>query len=141
MESIMISQADVNRFPVFCERELWVGWREGTFPKNTAEYTCFITMCAVSAQYAQKGALFNDEMSQDEIATCASEYLNDALSLVPIEFSKMGHLNLMRSYGLLALLGTQIGDSDMVQKYLGLYHGICGRFSLHDERRWPSSIG
>ncbi|KAK5050911.1 hypothetical protein LTR84_003470 [Exophiala bonariae] len=128
-------------FPVFCERELWVGWREGTFPENTAEYTCFITMCAVSAQYAQKGALFNDEMSQEEIATCASEYRKDAVLLVPIDYSKMSHLNLMRSYGLLALLGTQIGDSDMVQKYLGLYHGICGRFSLHDERRWPSSIG
>lgn len=132
--------ADAYRFPVFCERELWVGWREGTFPENTGDYTCLITMCALSAQYATKGALFNEEMSQAEIANWASEYLREALSLVPVDFSKMTHLNLMRSYGFLALLGTQIGDSDMVQKYLGLYHGICGRYSLHDERRWPSNI-
>lgn len=131
---------NTNRFPVFCERELWVGWREGTFPRTTADYSCFITMCALSAQYAKKGALFNDEVSREEIATWASEYLQDALLLVPTDFSKMSHLNLMRSYGFLALLGTHIGDSDMVQKYLGLYHGICGRYSLHDERRWPSNI-
>lgn len=132
--------ANANRFPVFCERELWVGWREGTFPHNISEYTCLITMCALSAQHAKNGALFNDEKSQLEVATWASEYLQEALSLVPMDFSLMNHLDLMRSYGFLALLGTQIGESSMVQKYLGLYHGICGRYGLHEESRWPPNI-
>jgi hypothetical protein len=136
----LVSLANTSRFPVFCERELWVGWRESTFPQNTSDYTCFITMCALSAQHAKNGALFNDENSQLEVATWASEYLQEALSLVPVDFCSMSHLNLMRSYGFLALLGTQIGDSNMVQKYLGLYHGICGRYSLHEESRWPSDI-
>ncbi|KEF52026.1 uncharacterized protein A1O9_12016 [Exophiala aquamarina CBS 119918] len=97
-------------------------------------------MCALSAQHAKNGALFNDEASQLEVATWAFEYLHEALSLVPVDFSMMGHQDLMRSYGFLALLGTQIGDSNMVQKYLGLYHGICGRYGLHEESRWPSNI-
>ncbi|KAF3808435.1 hypothetical protein GCG54_00006293 [Colletotrichum gloeosporioides] len=123
-------------FPFFCERELWVGWREGTFPSGSSEYMSLICMCALSAQHVGKRALFTDDMAPSDFASLANDYLQEAVRLVPVDFDSPD-IDLIRSYGLLALLGAQEGDTAMIHKYLVLYHGMSARFSLHDEPRWP----
>ena len=65
------------------------------------------------------------------------DYLAEAVRLVPTDF-RGWDLDLVRSYGLLALLGAHRGDNALLHKYLGLYHGICGLTNLHDESRWPA---
>jgi hypothetical protein len=95
-------------------------------------------MCALSAQHAQNGAVFTTMISRTEFAALATQYLHEATSIIPAGFDDYDVVNLARSYGLLALLGSQIGDTNLVQKHLGLYHGLCARYSMHDEHRWPA---
>ncbi|KAF7558410.1 hypothetical protein G7046_g5737 [Stylonectria norvegica] len=126
-------------FPFFCERQIWVGWRDGTFPGNPSDYMSLMCMCALSAQHVGNGALFSDDTTSSEGATLAHDYLHEATRLVPIDFEEP-NINLIRSYAFLALLGAQNGNSPMAHKYLGLYHGICALYNLHDELRWPNGI-
>ncbi|KAH8734245.1 hypothetical protein BGZ61DRAFT_559795 [Ilyonectria robusta] len=126
-------------FPFFCEREIWVGWREGSFPGDASDYMSLMCMCALSAQHVGNGALFTEDAST-EPATFAQDYLSEAIALVPVDFESASLLNLIRSYGFLALLGAQNGNSAMLNQYLGLYHGLSGHFNLHDESRWPGEI-
>lgn len=95
-----------------------------------------ICMCALSAQHVGKRALFTDDMALSDFASLANDYLQEAMRLVPVDFDSPD-IDLIRSYGLLALLGAQEGDTAMIHKYLALYHGMSARFSLHDESRWP----
>ncbi|KAJ9137264.1 hypothetical protein NKR23_g9284 [Pleurostoma richardsiae] len=127
-------------FPFFCEREIWVRWRDGTFPSGPSDYMSLVCMCALSAQHVGNGALFTDDIAAAESATLAHDYLHEALRLVPVDFAEPS-IDLVRSYGLLALLGVQSGDRAMAHKYLGLYHGVCAQYNLHDESKWPSGIG
>ncbi|KAF6830000.1 hypothetical protein CPLU01_07615 [Colletotrichum plurivorum] len=124
-------------FPFFCEREIWVGWRDGSFPATSSDYMSMICMCALSAQHVEKRALFTDDTAPSNTATVAQDYLREAIRLVPVDFESPD-INLLRSYGFLALLGAQEGNSGMVHKYLGLYHGLSAQFGLHDEARWPA---
>ncbi|KAI1370673.1 hypothetical protein F4677DRAFT_457709 [Hypoxylon crocopeplum] len=126
-------------FPLFCEREIWVGWRDGSFPDGPNDYMSLMCMCALSAQHVGNGALFTDEVAPAESASLAHDYLQEAVRRVPVDFEDPC-IDLVRSYGFLVLLGAQNGNHPMVHKYLGLYHGICGQLNLHDESRWPSEI-
>ncbi|KAH8887972.1 hypothetical protein GQ53DRAFT_692133 [Thozetella sp. PMI_491] len=123
-------------YPLFCERELWVGWRDGSFPASSSDYMSLMCMCALSAQHVGSGALFSDEMASHEGASLSQRYLEEAVRLVPTDFDNFD-MNLVRSYGFLALLGSQTGNSAMVHKYLGLYHGVSAQMNLFDESRWP----
>ncbi|KAI1778579.1 hypothetical protein F4818DRAFT_304818 [Hypoxylon cercidicola] len=123
-------------FPLFCEREIWVGWRDGSFPGNQSDYMSLMCMCALSAQHVVDGALFTDEVDSAESTTLAHDYLQEAVRRVPTGFEDPS-MDLVRSYGFLALLGAQNGNHAMVHKYLGLYHGISAQLHLHDESRWP----
>ncbi|KAK2732307.1 hypothetical protein CKAH01_02253 [Colletotrichum kahawae] len=75
-------------------------------------------------------------MAPSDVASLANDYLQEAVRLVPVDFDSPD-IDLIRSYGFLALLGAQEGNTAMIHKYLALYHGMSARFSLHDESRWP----
>ncbi|KAI0179504.1 hypothetical protein GGR52DRAFT_309512 [Hypoxylon sp. FL1284] len=126
-------------FPLFCERDIWVGWRDGSFPSSPKDYMSLMRMCALSAQHVVDGALFTDEVDSAESAALAHDYLQEAVRRVPVDFEDPS-IDLVRSYGFLALLGAQNGNHAMVHKYLALYHGIYPQLNLHDESRWPSDI-
>ncbi|CAO2650346.1 Nn.00g016380.m01.CDS01 [Neocucurbitaria sp. VM-36] len=127
-------------FPLFCERELWVGWRDKTFPADISQYTSLIAMCALSGQHTKHGSLFSNDMDLEKLDADAGSYLSEALTLVSSEASDQLDLERIRSYSFLALLGTQTANSSMTHKYLGLYHSMCAKFSLHDEARWGNSL-
>jgi hypothetical protein len=93
-------------------------------------------MCALGAQHAENGTVFTASISRTEFAELAVQYLHEATSLIPPGYDEHDVVDLARSYGLLALLGSQIGDTNLVQKHLGLYHGLCARYNMHDEHRW-----
>lgn len=99
-----------------------------------------ICMCALSVQHVGSGALFSDDLPDTETTSSLSrDYLAEALRIVSLDFEKPC-INQIRSYGLLALLGAQRADKAMVHKYLGLYHGLCAHWYLHDERQWPRGL-
>lgn len=137
---VLFSRLTFCRFPLFCEREIWVGWRDGSFPRDASEYMSLMCMCALSAQHAGNGALFTDDEDISDTASFALDYFREAVSLVPLDFEDANTVNLIQSYGLLALLGVQSGNSAITHKYLGLYHGFAAQSNFHDESRWPADI-
>ncbi|KAL4789573.1 hypothetical protein BDV19DRAFT_394947 [Aspergillus venezuelensis] len=128
-------------FPLFCERELWVGWRDGTFPQDDSDFMSLMCLCALSAQHVGDGALFNDndDVDTSEFKDLREAYIAEALRVVRLDFENPD-LNLVRSYTILALLGAQTGDNPMLHKFLGLCHGVCAQLNLHDESRWPAAL-
>lgn len=126
-------------FPFFCERELWVGWRDGSFPADESDEMSLACMCALSAQHVGSGALFSDEVPATDSAPSAQDFLIEAKRLVAMDFGTPC-LNQIRSYGMLVLLGAQSNDNAMAHKYLGLYHGLCAHWNLFDEAKWPKGI-
>ncbi|KAL2803116.1 hypothetical protein BJX63DRAFT_437224 [Aspergillus granulosus] len=126
-------------FPLFCERELWVGWRDGSFPQGDSDFMSLMCLCALSAQHVGDGALFNDNIDAPERTNLREAYVAEATRLVPFDFEK-SDLNLVRSYAFLALLGAQTGNNAMLHKYLGLCHGISAQLNLQDESRWLPTI-
>ncbi|KAL4783279.1 hypothetical protein BJX76DRAFT_358141 [Aspergillus varians] len=125
-------------FPLFCERELWVGWRDGTFPQDDSDFMSLMCLCALSVQHVGDGALFNDNIDVREWKNIRESYTAEATRLVPDSFER-SNLNLVRSYAFLALVGAQTGNNPMLHKFLGLCHGVCAQLNLHDESRWPAS--
>ncbi|KAL4945263.1 hypothetical protein BDV06DRAFT_219518 [Aspergillus oleicola] len=128
-------------FPLFCERELWVGWRDGTFPQDDSDFMSLMCLCALSSQHAGDGALFNnnDDVDASEFKNLREEYIAEATRIVRLDFENPD-LDLVRSYTLLALLGAQTGDNSMLHQFLGLCHGVCAQLNLHDESRWPDTL-
>ena len=96
-------------------------------------------MCALAAHYAKKGALFTSDSSRMSTSVLADEFLSEAVRIVPLSYDK-GDINLLRSYGLLALVGAQNGDDDLLHRYLGLYHGLAAYIGIYSEERWPPSL-
>jgi hypothetical protein len=136
---LVIGTLTLYRFPLFCERELWVGWRDGSFPNDSSDYMSLTCMCALSAQHVGRRALFTDDIDAPVTENLQEDYLTEAVRLVPTDLES-SDLNLVRSYGFLALLGAQNGDNAMLHKYLGLYHAVCAQLNLQDESRWPTDI-
>ncbi|RBR24507.1 uncharacterized protein FIESC28_02703 [Fusarium coffeatum] len=132
--------AHCSRFPLFCERELWVGWRDGSFPASPSDYMNLVCMCALSALHANNRALFSDGNPTSETSTLAQAYLNEAETLVASRDKTTEPIELIRSYGFLALVGAQSGDSVLLHKYLGLFHTISSRTNFHDEANWAAEI-
>ncbi|KAI9367376.1 hypothetical protein BJX61DRAFT_547541 [Aspergillus egyptiacus] len=126
-------------FPLFCERELWVGWRDGSFPHHDSDFMSLMCLCALSAQHVGDGALFNDNIDAPQRKSLRESYIAEATGLVPVDLEK-SDLSLVRSYTLLALLGAQTGNNAMLHKYLGLCHGVCAQLNMLDESRWPAAI-
>lgn len=98
-------------------------------------------MCALSAQHTKHGSLFSDDLDLVELTAGISSYLSEATSLISLDVPDQLNLDLIRSYGFLALYGTQIANSTMTHKYLGLYQMTCAMFSFHDESRWDDKLG
>lgn len=130
-------------FPLYCERELWVGWRESTFPATFAQYVSIISMCALSAQHIEQGSLFEDQTPFITHGMSAASLLAEAAGLLQNNQQNSLDLDYVRSCGFLALLGLQTGDYNVLHRYLAAYHGHCAKFSLHDESQWgtPSDLG
>jgi hypothetical protein len=123
-------------FPLYCERELWIGWRDSTFPASLTQYASLVCMCALSAQHIEQGSLFESQRPLNNSAMSAKSLLSEARNLLnvvgPVEFD----LEYVRACGFIALLGLQSGDYNLLHKHLAAYHGACAQFHLHDESQW-----
>lgn len=99
-----------------------------------------VCMCALSALHANNRALFSDGTPTSETLSLAQAYLTEAETLVASCDKTTGPLELIRSYGFLALVGAQSGNSVLLHKYLGLFHTISSRTNFHDEANWTTDI-
>jgi hypothetical protein len=138
----MLEDYEVNghRFPLFCEQELLQRWANGSFPSDRTSSGSLMALCALSAEHVKSGALFNTTGFENRHTSYADEYLVEAIRSIPTSLAECQGIEMLRSLALLALVGTQIGDTNLTHKFLSLYHGMVARDGLHDEARWPTSF-
>ena len=67
-------------------------------------------------------------------------YLKEALRGIPADLNECRGLEYLRAFGLLSLLGNQMGNPGLHHQYMGLYHALLAQDGLHDEARWPKSM-
>lgn len=101
-----------------------------------------MAICALASARARDGALYLDRWNVNHFQQPPSEdFSAAAISVLPSNWSKMKGLDWMRTCAVLALVGIQVGNIDMMHQYLGMYHTLCAiSGGAHDERNWPKTI-
>ena len=100
-----------------------------------------MAICALASARARDGALYPAKWNPDYLLEPAAEdFSSAAIAVLPSDWSKMKGLDWMRTCAVLALVGIQVGNIQMMHQYLGTYHTLVGMDGLHDEKNWPRDI-
>lgn len=97
-------------------------------------------MCALSALQAERGALFSSDLNFVPSKSLAGSLLRESLRLTSLVYRAGEEVSLLRCYGILAFIGTQMGDPELLHRYLGLYQGLAAQVGLYNEERWPPGL-
>lgn len=107
-----------------------------------AFFADIMAVCALSSARVRDGALFPGRWEPEYFQTPPSElFFAAAKDSIPQDLSAMQGLDWLRTCGLLALYGIQVGKINVMHQYLGLYHSLIDMDGLHDEKNWPKGIG
>ena len=100
-----------------------------------------MAICALASARARDGALYPAKWNPDYLREPAAEVFSSAaIAVLPSDWSKMQGLDWMRTCAVLALVGIQLGNIQMMHHYLGRYHTLVAMDGLHDENNWPKNI-
>ncbi len=100
-----------------------------------------MAICALASARARDGALYPAKWNPDYLREPAAEVFSSAaIAVLPSDWSKMKDLDWMRTCAVLALVGIQVGNIQMMHQYLGIYHTLVAMDGLHDEKNWPGDI-
>jgi hypothetical protein len=100
-----------------------------------------MAICALASARARDGALYPAKWNPDYLREPAAEVFSSAaIAVLPSDWSKMKSLDWMRTCAVLALVGIQVGNIQMMHQYLGIYNTLVAMDGLHDEKNWPGDI-
>lgn len=99
-----------------------------------------MSLCAVGAQTAAIGAVFDDTLLDGFDTPDSSRYFEEAVSQIPQSITQSHDLDYLRSYGLLAVYSLRAGSHGDLVRYLGLCHASIAHHKFHDESLWPKKI-
>lgn len=100
-----------------------------------------MAICALASARARDGALYPSKWNPNYLREPASEVFSSvAVAVLPSDWTKMKGLDWMRTCAVLALVGIQIGDIQMMHHYLGRYHTLVAMDGFYDEKNWPRAI-
>jgi hypothetical protein len=100
-----------------------------------------MSICTIASARARDEALFPERWDPQYFQNPPSEsFFAAAKDVMPLDLSTMKGLDWMRTCALLALYGIQIGRTEIMHQYLGMYHNLVSIDRLHDERNWPRNI-
>jgi hypothetical protein len=109
---------------------------------DLAFFADVMAVCAISSARARDGALFRGRWEPDYFQTPPPElFFTAAKESIPQDLGTMHGLDWLRTCGLLALYGIQVGKINIMHQYLGIYHSIVAMDGLHDEKNWPKGEG
>lgn len=101
-----------------------------------------MALCAISSERVRDGALLPGRWEPEYFQNPPSElFFAAAKDSIPQDLTAMRGLDWLRTCGLLALYGIQVGKINIMHQYLGLYHTLVAMHGLHDEKNWPKHIG
>jgi len=99
-----------------------------------------MSLCAVGAQTAAIGAVFDDALLDGFHTPDSSRYFKEAVSQIPRSSAPSQDLDYLRSFGLLAVYSLRSGNHGDLVRYLGLCHASIAQHNFHEESRWPKGI-
>ncbi|GAB7335702.1 hypothetical protein MBLNU13_g08007t2 [Cladosporium sp. NU13] len=137
-----IKRTKVTRmcFPFLSESDLSTRWDDDTEVFEGSSYMLLMSLCAVGAQTAFIGAVFDDALLGGFHAPDGSKYFEEAVSQIPRSTAQSHDLDYLRSFGLLAVYSLRASDHGDLGRYLGLCHASIAQHKFHDESLWPKNI-
>lgn len=103
-------------------------------------YLVLMALCAVSANTAELGAVFDQSLLEDFIIPASEEFFHRAITWIPSRLPLAQDFDYLRAYGLLTVYSLQRGNHSDLHRYLGQYHSLVAQYGFHDESRWPADI-
>lgn len=126
------------RFPLFHRPTLLRRISTREYLSDKASYGMTMAICALASARARDGALYPDKWNSNYLREPSAEsFFSAAIDVLPSDFTKMKGLDWLRTCAVLALVGIQIGNIQMMHQYLGIYHTLVAMDGLHDEKNWP----
>lgn len=99
-----------------------------------------MSLCAVGAQTAAIGAVFDDTLLEDFCTPESSTYFKEAIAQIHKFTGPAQDLDYLRSFGLLAVYSLRCSNYSDLVRYLALCHASIAQQNLQDESRWPIDI-
>ena len=129
------------RFPLVHRPTLLRKISTREYLSDKAQFAMTMAICALASSRARDGALYPARWNPDYLREPAAEVFSSAaIAVLPADWTKMKGLDWMRTCAVLALVGIQVGNIQMMHQYLGTYHTLVAMDGLHDEKNWPRDI-
>lgn len=95
-------------------------------------------MCALSAYRTAHGTNPSPPHFVSQIKP--DHYLQKAVSATHFDSTAPRTLAQLQAIAILCVLGLEIGDANLIQRYMGIYHAALAGQYLSDESRWPTGL-
>lgn len=99
-----------------------------------------MALCALSSCHVRNGAILGTPQTILSRFEESAVFLGDAQLAIPHDIHGPDTFVYLQAIATLVLVAIQIGDAALLHQYLGLYHTLTARYTLHDEARWPSTL-
>lgn len=127
-------------FPLFHRRTLLRKIAARDYLKDRALFATVMSICALCSARIRDGALPPGRWDQTYFSQPSAEFfLLAARDVLPSELADLRGMDYMRCCAMLALYGIQVGRTEIMHQYLGLYHSLIAMDGMHDEKNWPDT--
>lgn len=129
-------------FPLFHRKTLLRQIASREYLKEEALFCMVMSICTLVSSKARDGALLPERWDASYFQQPAAEvFFAAAKDVMPQDLALLRGLDYMRSCAFLAQYGIQLGKTDIMHQYIGLYHSLVAMDGIHDEKNWPVNIG
>ena len=98
--------------------------------------------CALGSARARDGALFSNRWNAAQYAEPPSEaFYTAARDAIPKDLVQAKTFDYLRTCALLAVIGIQYGQIDVMHQYMGFFHTFVTMRELYDENNWDRGLG
>ncbi|PVH86067.1 hypothetical protein DL98DRAFT_650556 [Cadophora sp. DSE1049] len=129
-------------FPLFHRPSMTKRIMNEDYITDRSFFACTMALCALASARARDGALFPGRWDSKNLRTSpAAFFFGAAQGTMPRDLCNLRNRDWMRTCGLLALYGIQVGNVATMHRYLGMYHSLVSMDILHNEKSWPKDLG
>lgn len=127
-------------FPLFHRRTLLRKIVARDYLRDRALFATVMSICALCSARIRDGALPSGRWDPTYFSQPSAEiFLAAARDVLPTELADLRGMDYMRCCAMLALYSIQVGRTEIMHQYLGLYHALIAMDGMHDEKNWPDT--
>ncbi|MCJ1246653.1 hypothetical protein MMC30_003862 [Trapelia coarctata] len=129
-------------FPFFHRPTLLRKVASGEYNRDRPLFAGVMATCALASARARDGALFSNRWRPAQYAEPPSEaFYAAARDAIPKDLGRAKTFDYLRACALLAIIGIQYGQIDVMHQYLGFFHTMVTMRELYDENNWDRGLG